>query len=365
MQKASLLKRSLFHLCFAASLLRGLQCASTSIPVLIPKYPEQNGRELRAVLEGHRTIAVVAAKATAEEEKQLGKLSESWGDTLEASISQALTKLGYYKLIDIGSRKTRLKEVAYSQSGLTKESLEIGRELQAQSLFVVRMTKAPVVQCKIEEVEDYTTTAIAIAVRSVVVPDAAGSINTGRKTGVLYTSIFVEGKVSNISTGRSVSHLYSKSMRMPSEAGNRVCASPEAAYTTLLQEAGEAMALHLSPKIVKLAVPLMKNTADLKRRLEPKMQAEIMAQLESGIKWAQSGSMEEAKPLWQRAWENSRRSSGAAAWNLGVYYWQMDDSEQAEEYFAYVKKERSSMLDHKKRKILIFFAQERKDANEN
>ena len=271
-------------------------------------------------------------------------------------VSKSLSELGYYNVIDVSGRRQRLQELAYSQSGLTEESLEIGRELQAHSFFVVRMTKAPQVKCKIEEVEDYISTAIVITARSVVKPKNAGQVNTGRPTGVLYSSMFIEGRLTNLETGRSISHFYSKTLRLPSKAGNRACSAPEASFEKIIKTAGRELARGLSPKMTRLSVPLMGESPDLKGGLKK----EVDLHLQSGLKWAKSGDMDEAKVNWETALRKSKHTSGGAMWNLGVYYWHIGDFEKSDEYFVKVKREKIRLLDSKKRRILALFTREKK-----
>ena len=272
-------------------------------------------------------------------------------------VSKTLSELGYYKIVDLSNRKQRLQELAYSQSGLTEESLEIGREIQAHTFFIVRMTKAPQIKCKIEEVEDYVTAAIAITARSIADPKGKSAVvDTGRPTGVLYVSMFIDGRLSNLETGRSVSHFYSQTLRFPSDPGNRICTTPDASFEKIVINAGRALALNLSPKMTRLSVPLMNSSPDIAKKLRKKVNFHLL----NGLEWAKSSDMEEAKREWEEALLQSGRRSGAAMWNLGVYYWHIGDFEKSHEYFTKVKRQKVKLLDQKKRRLLSLYNRERK-----
>ena len=345
--------KAFFSFLLSSFLLSG--CATT-IPVAIPRYPKKKGAQLRDILGGRRNLAVVAAKFDKKYASQLGNSAQSWNQSIEAVVSKTLGELGYYKIVDLSNRKQRLQELAYSQAGLTEESLEIGRELQVHSFFVVRMTKAPQIKCKVEEVEDYLTTAITITARSIIQPQEAGAINTGRPTGVLYTAMFIEGRLSNLETGRSVSHFYSQTLRLPSKAGNRSCSAPESSFEKIIINAGQELARNLSPKMTRLSVPLMKDSPDLRG----KVRKEVASHLLGGLEWAQSGDMDEAKLEWEEALRQSNNQSGGAIWNLGVYHWHMGNFERAEEYFVKIKRQKARILDKKKRSLLALFNREKK-----
>ena len=348
-------KKFFFRCIFSLALLSFWGCATT-VPVAIPRYPKKKGAQLRDVLGGRRNLAVVAAKFDKKYAPKLGKYAQSWNESIEAVVSKTLGELGYYNIVDISNRKQRLQELAYSQSGLTQESLEIGRELQVNSFFIVRMTKAPEIKCKIEEVENYVTTAIAITARTIIQPRNAGAINTGRPTGVLYAAMFIEGRLSNLETGRSVSHFYSQTLRVPSEAGNRSCSTPDASFEKIIINAGQELARSLSPKMTRLSVPLMKDSPDLSGQLKEKVNFHLLG----GLKWAESGDMEEAKREWEEALQESNQQSGGAMWNLGVYYWHIGDFERGDEYFVKVKRQKARLLDHEKRRLLALFNREKK-----
>ena len=349
-------KNGVQHIFILLMLLSLTHCATT-IPVLIPKFPKAKGHQLRQVLDGQRNVAVLAIKISSEVAKKLDSQStNAWNVGIEASVSQNLSELGYYKIIDISSRKERLKELAYTQSGLTEESLEIGRDLQVNNFFLIRLPKPPKIECRIEEVENYATTALAITARAVINPNHAGSVNTGRPTGVLYVSLFIEGRLSNVETGQSVSHFYTKTLRLPSTGGNRACTSSYKALEKLIPIAGRKLAKELSPKFLRLSVSLFSKSQDLSGNMKRIVEKHLIA----GVKWAKNNDMEEAHIEWEAALKKSNQTSGGAYWNLAVYHWHTGDFEQADEYFTVIKRKKWQLLDHKKRRTISLFNKEKR-----
>ena len=335
-------------------------CA-TKIPILVPSFPKKKGPQLREVLRGQRNIAIFAAKTDPETVKKINsETAANWESSIEAAVSQELSELGYYKIIDISNRKKRLKELAYSQSGLTSETLEIGRDLQANAFLSIRLTKTPEAQCKVEDIENYTTKVLVITARSLIT-QRAGNVNTGRPTGILYVSFFVEGRLSNVETGQSVTHFYTQTLRIASEAGTRSCTSIYKAFEHLIPNAGREIARNLSPKFLRLSVPLFSKSQDLPSSLKRK----VDIHLKSGLQWAESDNMTDAKKEWDIALKKSKNNSGAAMWNLGVYYWHVGNFEEADEYFENLKRKKPHLLDYEKRRVLAIFNREKEEAGVN
>ncbi len=345
----------LFSLCiFLPAIFYILQCA-TLVPVTISRYPRKNGAQLRNVLEGHRNVAVVAVKADAQTVKKLGKkVVGNWDETMEAAVGKYLGEFGFYNIVDVSSRKKRLQELAYSQSGLTQESLEIGRDLQIHIFLFLRMTRPPKIECKIEEVEDLLAKTVAVTVRAILKHPNVSNVHVGRKTGVLYVSAFVEGKLTNVETGLSTIQFFTTTVRIPSDTGNRVCTSPYKSFENILAKAGLSIANSLSPKLYRLDVPLMGESPDLKSPLHKRIQP----YLETGLKWAESGEMNEAKIQWEEAMKLSNKKSAAAIWNLAIYYWHVGKNQKALLYFNRFKREKPHYLDSQKRRIVSIFNEE-------
>ena len=341
-----------------------LHCATT-IPVPIVHLPAKKGKQIYNILKGKRNLTLITAnskegKKIDKETKEFFKKAEKWDESMEAGVRRYVTDLGYFKLVDKGNRKARLKELVYSQSGLTKESLAIGRELQANAMLVVRMTRPPQVHCKMEWIDDPTAVAVsalAIVARTILLPDSkgGGGMDTARKTGVLYVSIFVEGMLTNVETGLSIGHFYSKTIRSPSESGNLSCSSPLKSYSLLLNEASKEIAHNLSPSVKKIFVSLMETSPDLqKNRLE------VESYLTAGIQWATKSEMGEAKVDWENALRVSKNKSAGAIWNLAVYHWHVGEFGQADDYFQQFKKKKRNLIDSTKREVLTSFAKARK-----
>ena len=351
-------------------------CATT-VPITIPRYPKKNGAQIRSLLQGQRNVAVIVSKSKKNLFDVFKGYDRNWDDTVEAVTSKALTDFGYYNLVDTRTRKERLQSIAYSQSGLTQEALEIGRELQAHALFIVRLTSQPKAQCRIEDIkEEIHINTLPIHKkkkyneRSYKYPykpsyknsqqnTTTGIVTVKRPTGVLYVTMYLEGRLTHLETGRAITHFYNETLRMPSVVGDRTCISPDNAFNKILQQAGYALARELSPRMTKFSIPLMESSPDLKG-VDRK---ETNFHLKDGVKWAKSGSMKEAKDAWDRALTASKNQSGASIWNLGVYYWHLGNFNKAEKYFGRFKKERLRLLDNNKRRILTIFKEDKAEAS--
>lgn len=129
-------------------------CGPT-IPIKFPMYPDSTGTQLKRLLQGKRNLGIVAAKPSARFLQAIGYQND-WSATIEAAVSSAITERGFFTVVDIENRKDRLRELAHSQSGLTRESLKIGKELEISNMLIIRMTQAPRSQCRTKMIADYS-----------------------------------------------------------------------------------------------------------------------------------------------------------------------------------------------------------------
>ncbi|MBW7858795.1 MAG: hypothetical protein H3C43_11010, partial [Leptonema sp. (in: Bacteria)] len=202
-----------------------LTSCGPGIPVKIPQFPQGNeGTRLKAALDGKKRVAVVAKALSPYITRTMeASMATQWSDTIRAKMKSALEEYGYYTMVDVDSRNARYNELAQSQTGLTSSQLAIGQELQADHLFFVNMTATPKSECKIEMVTD----AMAIGKAALQLALATNKNNKGNSsvdtpaqpTGVLYLTVFVEGKLVNIETGRSVSYMNTEPYRLENSAG--------------------------------------------------------------------------------------------------------------------------------------------------
>ncbi|MCB1314710.1 MAG: hypothetical protein KDK27_02095 [Leptospiraceae bacterium] len=300
-------------------------CGPT-IPIAFPRYPSGTGTQLKAVLEGKRNLGVVAARPPQSMLNRIG-YHEDFSATIEAAVEAQIIKKGFYNVIDLSSRKERLRELAHSQSGLTMEALNLGLEEQVEQMLVVRMTNQPYSQCKVKKVNDLagglTTSLMARAGATDEKPEFE------KDTAVMFLTIFVQGKITNVETGRSVSHQYSKAYEYFNKPGDLNCPSELAAFDGALQAAAQELASNLSPQVVTINVPLMEDADDLHEE-----DAEVVHEyLSSGNAWAEARDYEMASQSWRRALSESNGDSVSALWNLAIYSWYEGNYDEAETFF--------------------------------
>ncbi|MBI41143.1 MAG: hypothetical protein CMF59_16220 [Leptospiraceae bacterium] len=306
-------------------------CAS-GIPVKFPQYPAGNqGQQLQRVLDGKRKLAVVARDLPAGYSTNLNRLglATEWQDTIRGSVQSAMQGRGFYSIVDLDSRDRRYQELAHAQSGMTRNQLQIGRELAVESILFVRMTALPRVECKIEEVTDLSTAALQLAMAAASKGQSSGDAQYKKPTGVTYLTVFVEATLVNVETGRSMSFSNTKPHRLENDVGNTQCPSQLKAFDEAMDMVGTEIARNLSPEVVTFYIPLSDDTDGL-RGGEP---SRVQAFLEEGIKWAEEGNFDMAARQWERALDESGGTSTSALWNLGAYYWYSGDMDQAQSYF--------------------------------
>jgi tetratricopeptide (TPR) repeat protein len=332
------------------------------IPVKVPRYPEGNmGDQLKAVMGAKRKIGVIAVEPNPTLMQRIGTQMD-WSSTVEASLTTTLTQKGFYTLLDMSSRKARLRELAYTQTGLTGEQRQIGTELAADGLLFIRMTNPPLQECKTEMIQDYAGTALRMGLAAMA-RNADGAAEGAKKepTGVLYLTVFLQGTIVNLESGRSVTYAHSKPYKLQNEAGNPECPSTLDAFSKALEDASSAVADNLSPTIVTVKIPLAADADDVEGD-----QAEKVTQfLEEGNKWAEENDFEMAAQAWEKALDASGGKSASALWNIAAFKWYTGDMDGAEKYFKRsFSSGGSDWLDGAKRSLWSTFRKE-KERKEN
>ncbi|MBX7057952.1 MAG: tetratricopeptide repeat protein [Leptospirales bacterium] len=335
----------------AAMALLALGCGP-SIPIRFPQFPDQTGSQLRTVTEGRRNVGIVAAESSRGDS---GYSGGDWTATMEAALTNQISERGYFNLVDISSRKERLRELAYTQSGMTAESLQIGRELQINLLLIVRPTSRPKVECRVEQRTDYAGSALALASAA-----ASGNSNNAglqkKPTGVLSLTVYVQGILVNVETGRTLSYANSEPFVLAADVGDSSCPSQLEAFDGALQLAARNIASRLSPEVVTVNVPLLADTDELNGPNTDRVQG----WLEAGNEWAESENFEQAAKSWQRALNESDGESVSALWNLAVYAWYSGDYDRAEQYFEKALDGAGpSWLDGAKRRLISQFREQK------
>ncbi|HMU83161.1 MAG TPA: hypothetical protein PKE49_16340 [Leptospiraceae bacterium] len=312
------------------SSLASLLTCVPGIPVKIPRYPEGvMGDQLKSVMGAKRKVGVVAASPNPNLLQQIG-YDQDWSATVEGAVTTELTQRGFYTMIDTSSRKQRLRELAYTQTGLTGEQRNIGQELAAEGLLFIRMTAPPLKECKTEYVTDFAATALKLGMKMAMKDsNGAGDAQEKKPTGVLFLTVFVQGTLTNLETGQSVTYAHSKPYKLQNEAGNQECPSTLDAFGKALQDASAAIADNLSPSIVTVKIPLASDADDL----DGDQKAKVTKYLTEGIKWAEADDFQMAAQNWEKALDASGGKSASALWNIAAYKWYSGDMDGAEKYF--------------------------------
>lgn len=320
-----------FHSLIGFTILIFASTCGPTIPIKFPTYPESTGTQLRSLLRGKRNLGIVAAKPSLTMLQKIG-YQDDWSATAEAAVSAAFTEKGYFTVVDIENRKDRLRELAHSQSGLTRESLKIGKELSIQNMLIIRMTNQPRSQCRTKMIADYAGYAAKLAIAKMT--ESGEQPQLKKPTRVMYLTVFVEGKLINVETGQTIRYANSKAHEYYNSIGDMNCPSELAAFDPALKNAAEVIASNLSPKVVTLDVPLMDDTGD--SRGDPDRVKKFLG---DGNTWAEGEDFNAASKSWSRALSESGGTSMSAMWNLGVYNWYKGDYNAANRYFEKVKGE--------------------------
>ncbi len=368
-----------------------INCATT-VEISVPRFPEKYARQVRAVSAGKRNLAVVVNKNIDELGKADGLTNtEDWSHILEIAVNKGISELGYFNQIDTGNYRSYLRGIEYNKLNLTKEAIDIGLKLKAESFLILQISKNPKIECKVEELLDSPEVSILVVGGGPVFhrpyyygyhpyrgyryygrsyryypyvpyyyPEyiVTTSHQRTQKTGVIYVSIYVEGRLFNLKTNKTASHLYSETMRIRSEIGDQSCPSSVKAFEKLFKKAGYDIVSNLSPEMIDVSIPLLSSVDDIEDSYDRNLIERIEYLLEQGLTWAKSGSLKSARKSWIEAFELSKGNSLSARWNLAIYYWHMGELDKAKEYFDFLQKEKYSYLNSNFRDIITRFEDE-------
>ncbi|MBX7056623.1 MAG: hypothetical protein K1X75_01065 [Leptospirales bacterium] len=264
---------------------------------------------------------------------------------MEAKTESSLNSGGYFQVIDISNRRERLRELAYTQSGMTEQQLAVGRESAVDFLLFVRLTNQPRSECKEEEAIN-TTHGMGALVGGLLGNDAtAPAQETGlalawrkmlltlsgtKPAGVRYLTLFVQGRLTDVQTGDSFSYATSAPYRLVGIPGNPECPSALAALDGAATAAGLALSERLSPQLADRSVPLLDRVDDIEDSEEANS---VLSSLQLGIRFARQGDMTEAARQWELALRHSNGRSRAALWNSAIAAWRRGDSATAADRF--------------------------------
>lgn len=351
---------------FAVSVLFLTAACGPGIPIKFPQFPDgAAGTRLKQTLDGKKRVAVVAKEIPPAIKRSMrAGLAEEWSDTIRASMKSVLEDYGYYTILDVDSRNARYNELARSQTGLTNYQLAIGQELQVDHLFFVNMTALPRSECKTEMVTDTVAAASAALQLAMAANGRDVKMNnqsTSRPTGVLYLTVFVEGKLVNVETGRSVSTSTTEPFKLQNQAGNPECPSELQAFDGAMKQAAHKIAHKLSPRVYTVKLPIEDDVDDVKGGNKKLVQQ----YLADGIKWIEAGDMEQAVKSWEMAMEESGGSSSAAFWNLALAKFASGDVDEADQLFQRAFQAGGpGFLDSSKRSTYALFKKEKQRIEE-
>lgn len=336
------------HLFIFSGLL--VSSCSTYMKIPVVKYMPQ---KYMKVMKGGRNIAIIM------EDKKTRHVSGygDWKGTLRGSIENSLQSQGFFRIIDISSREKRLKELAAMQTGITDVVKEMGREFAIDGLLYIEMPAAPASSCTRKRSEHSHSKCVR--------RNLEGKCIKYKKyidikyTGVLTTQVAVKGKLINVQTGESIVYTYSQPTRSQSSLGDPSCPSRLDGFSRAANQAGYAIARHLSPQMGNLEADLESDPVGVPDELED----EVETHLKNGIKWAEKEppDFDEAYKSWRKAKQIAGNTSPSANWNLAIYQWFKGNMVEAEEEFRSAKTNGGpDWLDDDKMTILAKFKEEKK-----
>jgi len=335
--KASLTRTTIYFNLLTLTVLVFFSC-TPKVAIQFPKFPQGvYGQKLKTVMQGQRTLGILAPDPGATLMANVGNFD--FTEIAEGEVENAFTRRGYFEFVDLKNRKDRLRELARTQTGLTRVQKLIGQEKAVDALLVVKMDRYPKMECKIENL--YDSAQIAVEALKLGVDIFARSQghnlgidtdmgNTRRPTGVLYLTPFIKAKLVNIETGRVVSYSFEKPFRQVNRVGTVQCPTALKALDASVKEAAKEIANHLSPKIAIHKIALEKNVGNV----DSATASVVKSYLNEGMRFAKANNLEAAAEQWEEALSESGGMSAGAYWNLAAYKWYAGEMDEAQEYFT-------------------------------
>ena len=255
--------------------------------------------------------------------------SGQWSDRLEGSARQAIQEAGYFTLVDLENRKTRLQELSYSQSGMTANMQEIGKEISADGLLYIKINQDPKTECTVEEKQVQEQKCIRTDSQGKCL-EYSNSWKTVR-TGILKVQTGLAGDLVNVETGEFLSYNHSATDSYRNTDGYAACPSVLESIQSSISSAATNLARNLSPIVSHLDVTIM----DSSDTIEHSRNDEISSLLEAGVKAVEQETplFREAEKNWKEAWSISGQKCPEASWNLGVLAWHDGNMSLATGYF--------------------------------
>ncbi|MBI3394944.1 MAG: lipoprotein LipL41 [Spirochaetia bacterium] len=301
----------------------GVGCAPT-IDVEYPVFPKtKEGRQLQKFVGTLKSVGLIIEKP----EKSLWDQifgGSSFVDMIPHKVFEAFDKENYYRLVDVEKRKQLLKEQAFSESGLTQNSRQIGKLLSADMLLFVKFEK-PVTECGIEAKVDGL--ACSAAMVSAASGGSGGSGCQAKPTGVRLLEVPLNASLIKTDTGevmRATALGKDITAKHFGAVGSRSCPPILDAFDDGLNKSVNYVKDRLSPRV---------KTAEIKIVVKDKDPV-VADLLEEGLEEIRGDtpSFEKAAANWKKALQKSPESEGANA-NMGSYYFSTGDFEQAVKYY--------------------------------
>ncbi len=340
-----------------APILLEIACGA-KLAITFPRFPPDTGRQILQLMSGKRKIGVIAMQMPKNFATEMG-IESDWSSTVEGAVTNAFMQKGYYEFVDLAGRKQRLSELAYTQSGMTGEQRTIGQELAVDGLLYIMMTAQPRQECKIEN--EVSLAGAASTLYNVYAAtqgkDQIRGADASSPTGVLYLTVFVQAKLTNLETGQSLPISINKPFRQANDTGNQECPSSLLAFEGALRQAADEIASKLSPEMITKQVSIERDASDLPDPVKDR----VKEYLAVGYKWAKNKDYESAAENWTSALNESGGTSVSALWNLAIYKWSTGDMDGAEEMFKRAMKAGGpDFFDDEKSELLSAFKEEKK-----
>ncbi len=318
------MKSKISLIALAAGIALAVSACAPTIDVEYPVFKkDKEGRQLQKFVGTAKTVGLIVQKPDKSLWQQIFEGS-SFIDVIPQKVFEAFDKESYYTLIDVEKRKDAMKEIAFSETGLTSNSRKIGNLLSAQMLLFVHFEK-PVYSQGTEGVRD--TAACTASMVSAAAGGSGGSGCLAKPTCTISLTVPVDATLINSDTGATM-----KAVALGSDVTAKHHGAPGSSRCPPLLDAFD-VALAKSVGYVKNRLSPMVKTAEIKVVVKDS-DPEVKELLEEGLEEVSGDtpSFEKAAKLWKKALDKKPDAEGPNA-NMGSYYFSTGDFEKAVEYY--------------------------------
>jgi len=294
-------------------------------------------------MQGGKKIGVIFNTASASIDPGLSTV-------IQSSAEKKITEYRYFTIVDISRREERLKEVIFSQSGLTKNVMEFGNELAINGLIYLDVPKSPVTSCvttskkerRQGDCKKYQTTGTSKTCSRYENNRCVTYKETPVTKCVEYdyyyvdvfestrsTVVFLKGELMNVQTGAKLSYTNTRSFE--NSISGKECSSEQYSFDQATELAANNVIGNLSPLITDLSVRIESDPAG-SPKIKRKLVKSYLKLGEESLK-TNPPDFEDASRQWQKALSESSYKSLYAYWNLALYSWYSGDLDATEKYF--------------------------------